>query len=72
MITVIAIICLAGACEEVFVTDSNLTEGLNMMQCSNGQPALAKWKSEHPIYRSDRYSISGYKCVLGYQVKGRA
>lgn len=79
-VTVAAILChmLANVpspvCEEVIVTDSALTEGLTFIGCvSGGQAPIALWKSEHPIYRSDKYWISKYRCAPGhYEVGGRA
>jgi hypothetical protein len=77
-VTVVAILChmLAGnpVCQEEIVTDSNLTNGLTFMDCTAGaQAPLAKWKSEHPVYRSDAYTIEAYKCVPGhYEPRGRA
>lgn len=79
-VTVAAILChmLANVpspvCEEVIVTDSALTEGLTFMDCMAGaQAPLAKWKSEHPIYHTEKYRIERYKCVPGrYEIRGRA
>jgi hypothetical protein len=77
-VTVVAVLChlLVGnsICEEQIVTDSNLTSGLTFMDCMAGaQAPLAKWKGEHPIYRSDAYRIERYKCVPGhYELRGRA
>lgn len=77
-VTVVAVLCslLAGAqvCQEEIVTTSDLTEGLTFQGCMAGaQAPLAKWKSEHPIYRSDAYRIERYKCVQGhYELRGRA
>lgn len=51
-----------------------MTEGLTFMDCMAGaQAPLAKWKTEHPIYHSQAYSIESYRCVPGhYEIKGRA
>ena len=38
-----------------------------------GQANLAKWKGEHPIYRSEAWHIERYKCAPGhYVLKARA
>ena len=77
-VTVVAVVChlLAGAseCREEIVTDSNMTSGLTLMDCMVGaQAPLAKWKSEHPIYRRAEYRIERYKCVPGqYKPLARA
>jgi hypothetical protein len=77
-VTVVAIVCriLVGGhvCQEDIVTDSNLTSGLTLWDCNGGaQAPLAKWKAEHPVYRSEAYTIEGYKCVPGhYELRGRA
>lgn len=76
--TVVVVLChlFAGSpdCFEEIVTDSNMTEGLTFMDCMAGaQAPLAKWKGEHPIYRSAAYMIDRYKCVPGhYELRGRA
>jgi hypothetical protein len=77
-VTVVAVMChlLAGTseCREEVVTDSNMTVGLTVMGCMVGaQASLAKWKSEHPIYRREEYRIERYKCVPGqYKPLARA
>lgn len=77
-VTVVAVLChLLGnepVCLEEIVTDSTMTEGLTFMDCMSGaQAPLAKWKTEHPIYRNERWFIQRYKCVPGhYEIKGRA
>jgi hypothetical protein len=35
-----------------------------------GQANLAKWKGEHPIYRSEACHIERYKCAPGQYVLG--
>jgi len=77
-VTVAAVLChlLAGqpVCVEEIVTDSNLTPELTWIGCTIlGQGPIAKWKSEHPIYRKDEWYIEKYKCAPGhYEIKGRA
>ena len=79
-VTVVAVMChLLGAgaepvCIEEIVTDSAMTEGLTFMSCMVGaQAPLAKWKSEHPIYRAEKWTIGRYKCVPGrYELHGKA
>lgn len=78
LVTVVAIMCqLFGndpVCIEEIVTDSTMTEGLTFFGCmAGGQAPLAKWKTEHPIYHSERWYMERYKCVPGhYEIKGRA
>lgn len=77
-VTVVVLLCHlqfgAQDCFEEIVTDSTMTDGLTFMDCmAGGQAPLAKWKSEHPIYRNTDYSIGRYKCVPGhYVLQGRA
>lgn len=80
-VTVVALMCHliggnpdAKVCVEEIVTDTDMTPELTFFGCAAmGQPALAKWKGEHPIYRNERWFLSDYKCVPGhYEVKGRA
>lgn len=69
-LTVLATICHIGACQDVIVTDNDMTPNLTMTQCLMGQPQIAKWKNEHPTYFSETYTITGYRCVMGkYQPK---
>lgn len=77
-VTVVVMLCHlqfgAPDCFEEVVTDSNQTVGLTFLDCMAGSQApIAKWKTEHPIYRSEDYSVSRYKCVQGsYTPRGRA
>lgn len=55
------------ACFEEIVTDSGMTPSLTFSGCLTGSQApLAKWKSEHTVYRDPRYTIDRYKCVPGH------
>jgi hypothetical protein len=59
-------------CEEVIVTDSDLTPTLDWASCTVlGQAPLADWKSKHPVYRSPAYWIAAYKCIPGHYEPGR-
>lgn len=77
-VTVVVTLCHlqfgAPDCFEEIVTDSNLTAGLTFFACMSGaQAPLAKWKAEHPLYRSPGYTLDRYKCVPGhYEIRGRA
>jgi hypothetical protein len=74
LVTIVATLCLStGLCVEEIVTDSNMTEGLSFQSCLSGaQAPLAAWKEGHPVYRSERYRISQWKCVPGhYELRGR-
>jgi hypothetical protein len=59
---------------EEIVTDSDMDDHVDMFTCqSGGQAALAKWKSESPIYRTGAWRIGRVKCAPGhYQPAGRA
>lgn len=72
-VTVVAVLCnlATNACLEERVTDSSLDSTVTLQSCMiGGQAGLAKWKGEHPIYRSDAWYIQRYKCAPGhYMVK---
>lgn len=73
-VTIAVVLCrlAGGPCTEEIVTDSSMDDSLTLQSCMLGQPALAKWMSEHPIYRAG-YRIERIKCVPGkYQPKGSA
>jgi hypothetical protein len=76
-ITVSAILChlIAGqpVCIDEIVTDTNMEPSLTWQGCLMGQAPLAKWKSEHPIYRKEEWYIEKYRCTPGhYEPAGRA
>jgi hypothetical protein len=67
-VTVVAVLChlTSSDCVEEIVTSSALDSQVNCQSCMmGGQAALAKWKEEHPVYRSDAWHIQRYKCVPG-------
>lgn len=74
-VTVIAVLCYLNTnnCTEKVITDSSLDSSLTFQGCViGGQAGLAKWKGEHPIYRSEAWHIQRYKCVAGrYEAKAR-
>lgn len=53
----------APKCEPVVVTDSDRTPGLTMLGCMLSQPAIAQWKTAHPLYKSDEWRIADVKCI---------
>lgn len=56
----------AQNCAEEIVTDSSLDGTLTLQSCMIGRQAgIAKWKEEHPIYRSDAWHIERYKYAAG-------
>lgn len=59
---------------EEIVTDSDMDEHVDFFACQIGaQMALAKWKSEHPIYHRNDWRIARIKCAPGkYEIRGRA
>jgi hypothetical protein len=73
-VTVVAVVCHLFAtnvalCKEVIVTDSDQTANLSLTDCALfGQISVAKWKTEHPVYNSDKYIVARYKCVPGHYV----
>jgi hypothetical protein len=68
-VTLVAFLCQAspgppGRCVEEIVTDTSLS-GISFQSCMiHGQIGVAKWMSEHPIYRAG-WTLQSYKCVLG-------
>lgn len=86
--TVVAVMCYLSAARtiaadrdctdeeisvEEVVTDTNLTPELTFQGCMIGQPAVAKWKSEHSLYHGDRWRVARIRCVPGhYEPRGRA
>jgi hypothetical protein len=67
-VTVVAILCHLNStvCVEEIVTSSSLDSNATFQSClMGGQAGLAKWKSEHPIYRSEEWHVQRYKCVPG-------
>jgi hypothetical protein len=70
-VTVVAVLChvTADVCNEEIVTSSSLDSMVTFRSCMiTGQANLAKWKGEHPIYRSEAWRIERYKCVPGQYV----
>jgi hypothetical protein len=77
-VTLIAIVChLAAAgpgntdvnlCQEVVIATSEEAPSLTMNLCmaGAGQMGVAEWKTGHPVYSSDRYTIESYKCMPGH------
>jgi hypothetical protein len=74
-VTVIAVLCHLSStdCIEEIVTSSALDGRVTFQSCLfGGQAGLAKWKDEHPIYRSEAWHIQRYKCVPGdYKIIAR-
>lgn len=77
-VTVVAVLChlggpAAGACVEEIVTDSGMDEAVTFQACMiHGQLGVAKWMSEHPLYRAG-WRLDRYKCAPGhYEIHGRA
>jgi hypothetical protein len=70
-VTVVAVLChlTANVCIEEVVTSSSLDSMVTFQSCMiAGQANLAKWKGEHPIYRSEAWHIERYKCAPGHYV----
>ena len=69
-VTLVAFLCQAspgplGRCVEEIVTDTALS-GITFHSCViHGQIGVAKWMTEHPIYRTG-WNLQRYKCVLGH------
>jgi hypothetical protein len=72
-VTLVAILChsLAGGpgrCVEEIITDSSKSE-ITFQSCViQGQIGVAKWMSEHPIYRVN-WTLQRYKCALGHYIQ---
>lgn len=67
-VTIIAVVChlTSTDCNEEIVTSSALDADVNFQACLvGGQAGLARWKEQHPIYRSEAWYIERYKCVPG-------
>ncbi|WP_369721851.1 hypothetical protein AB8Z38_33610 [Bradyrhizobium sp. LLZ17] len=67
-VTVVAVLChlSSTACIEEIVTSSALDSAVTFQSCAiGGQAGLAKWKEDHPVYRSESWHIQHYKCVPG-------
>jgi hypothetical protein len=70
-VTVVAVLChlTSNACIEEIVTSSSLDDTVTRQSCMiGGQAGLAKWKGEHPVYRSEAWHIERYKCAPGHYV----
>jgi hypothetical protein len=69
-VTLVAILCHvspgpSGVCVEEIVTDSSKSD-ISFQSCMiQGQIGVAKWMSEHPIYRAD-WTLQRYKCAPGH------
>lgn len=58
---------------EEIVTDSSMDDTLTFQGCMIGQPQVAKWKTEHPIYARSGWRIARIKCAPGrYEIRGQA
>jgi hypothetical protein len=67
-VTIVAVVChlTSSDCIEEIVTSTALDSEVTFQNCLvGGQAGLAKWKEEHPIYRSEVWHIQHYKCVPG-------
>jgi hypothetical protein len=70
-VTVVAVLCnmASNVCTEEIVTNSSLDSTVTFQNCMiGGQASLAKWKSDHAIYRSGDWHIERYKCAPGHFV----
>jgi hypothetical protein len=74
-VTIVAVLChlTSNDCVEEIVSSSSLDSRVTFQSCvTGGQAGLAKWKGEHPIYRSESWHIQRYKCVPGdYKLHAR-
>jgi hypothetical protein len=72
-VTLIAILCHSlaggpGSCVEEIITDSSKSD-ITFQGCMiQGQIGVAKWMSEHPIYRAN-WTLQRYKCALGHYIQ---
>jgi hypothetical protein len=76
-VTLVAVLCHvlpggSGDCVEEIITDSNLSS-ITFQSCAiQGQIGIAKWMSEHPIYRAN-WTLQRYKCAPGhYELHSKA
>jgi hypothetical protein len=74
-ITIAVVICKLASpapCVDEIVTDSSMDDTLTLQSCMLGQPMIAKWLSEHPLYHTG-YRVERWRCVPGkYQKKSDA
>ncbi|MGY0571386.1 hypothetical protein ACTGJ9_010295 [Bradyrhizobium sp. RDM12] len=67
-VTIVAVLCHMAStdCIEEIVTSSVLDSAVTFQSCAiGGQASLAKWKEDHPVYRSETWHVQRYKCVPG-------
>jgi len=67
-VTVVAVLCHLSSidCINEIVTSSALDSSVTFQSCLiSGQAGLARWKEEHPIYRSEAWRVQRYQCVPG-------
>ena len=67
-VTIVAVLCHMAStdCIEEIVTSSALDSAVTFQSCVvRGQAGLAKWKEDHPVYRSETWRVQRYKCVPG-------
>lgn len=58
---------------EEIVTSSEMDDALTFQGCMIGQPQVAKWKGEHPIYAKSGWRVARIKCAPGrYEIRGAA
>jgi hypothetical protein len=66
LVTLAAMMCLAGSCQEIAVSNSDQMPGLTAASCPiTAQWLLASWKGQHPIYSKEPWELRGWKCYLG-------
>jgi hypothetical protein len=69
-VTLVAVLCQASPgppdrCVQEIVTDTSQSD-VTFESCKiDGQIGIAKWMSEHPIYRTG-WTLQRYKCVALY------
>jgi hypothetical protein len=76
-VTLVAVLCHVlpggpGTCVDEIVTDSSQSN-ITLQSCMiQGQIGIAKWMSEHPIYRAN-WTLQRYKCAPGhYELRVKA
>jgi hypothetical protein len=80
-ITLFAVICLAGAdmkenpgaCVDEVVVDSYLTPDMTFHGCMlvQGQVSAIRFVAAHPLYRSSKWQLKGWKCQIGRKARSK-
>lgn len=69
LITLAAVMCHLGVCQERVITNSDLS-GITLQECKmHAQFGIAQFVSQHPQFAD--YEIKSWRCVAGTYVQQR-